>query len=59
MKRTILLISCLTTLKLFAQNDTTNAKSDTTVVDVSKEVGDKKNWANNIRQRKFFTASVL
>ncbi len=52
MKGKFLLLCCLTTLKLFAQNDTT-------VVDISKEINNKKNWSGNGSELKVFYGQRL
>ncbi|MFI5187340.1 MAG: DUF5777 family beta-barrel protein [Chitinophagales bacterium] len=58
MKGKILLFFCFATIKLFAQNDTTRAKSDT-IVDISKEVTNKKKWSDNKQSTEVFYGQRL
>jgi len=47
MKGKILLLLCFVSIKLFAQNDTTGKKNDTTIVNISNEAGNKKKWSES------------
>jgi len=58
MKGKLLLLGCFVTLKLFAQNDSTVVK-DTTVVDISGEIGNNKKWSGDQSSLKIFYGQRL
>ena len=47
MKGKILFLLCIASLQLFAQNDTTRIKNDTTVVNLSDKESEKNKWSDN------------